>query len=283
MDKAQPDDLIPFQRNLILLLLLALTATAWAVLVWQQSDANMGMTMVSPIMGLRALLFLAIWVIMMVAMMLPTTAPMILTFHSVQAGNRSLDDAFASTWVFVGAYLLVWAFAGIAAFAGVLVAEIAAKRAALPPATAAQVGGAIFLVAGIYQLTPLKEICLSKCRTSIDFTSSWRDGTAGALRMGLLHGAYCLGCCWLLFVTLFPLGMSVEAMAGVTLVIFAEKTLPWPKLTPRITAVVLVLYGALLIASLQLLPTFQKKDGSAPMPTEMQMKMPGAGNAPALK
>ena len=109
--------------------------------------------------------------------MLPTTAPMILTFHSVQAGNRSLDDAFASTWVFVGAYLLVWAFAGIAAFAGVLVAEIAAKRAALPPATAAQVGGAIFLVAGIYQLTPLKEICLSKCRTSIDFIL--RHGATG--------------------------------------------------------------------------------------------------------
>ena len=260
VDKAQPDDLIPLQRNLILLLLLALTTASWAVLVWQQSDANMGMTMASPIMGLRALLFLAIWVIMMVAMMLPTAASMILTFHRVQAGNRPLDDAFASTWVFVGAYLLVWASAGIAAFAGVLVAEIAAKWAALPPATAAQVGGAIFLVAGIYQLTPLKEICLSKCRTSIDFImTSSRAGTADAVSIGLLHGAYCLGCCWLLFVTLFPLGMSVEAMAGVTLVIFAEKTLPWPKLTPRITAVVLVLYGALVIASPQLLPTFQMR------------------------
>jgi hypothetical protein len=82
--------------------------------------------------------------------------------------------------------------------------------------------------------------------------------------------------CWLLFVTLFPLDMSVEAMAGVTLVIFAEKTLPWPKLTPRITAVALVLYDALVIASPQLLPSFQKTDGSAPMPAEMQMKMPKA-------
>jgi hypothetical protein len=82
--------------------------------------------------------------------------------------------------------------------------------------------------------------------------------------------------CWLLFVTLFPLDMSVEAMAGVTLVIFAEKTLPWPKLTPRITAVALVLYDALVIVSPQLLPSFQKTDGSAPMPAEMQMKMPKA-------
>ena len=186
MHKTKPDDLIALQRNLILLLLLALTTTSWAALVWQQSDAHLGMTMVWPIMGLRALLSLAIWVIMMVAMMLPTTAPMILTFHSVQAGHRPLDDAyFASTWVFVGAYLSVWALAGIAAFAGVLVAEIAAKRAALPPATAAQVGGAIFLVAGIYQLTPLKEICLSKCRTSTDFTMSWRRRDGGRTSYGL--------------------------------------------------------------------------------------------------
>ena len=94
VDEAEPD-LIPLQRNLILFFLLWLTATSWAVLVWE-SDANMGMTMVSPIMGLRALLFLAIWVIMMVAMMLPTTAPMILTFHNVHARNRSLEYGVTS-------------------------------------------------------------------------------------------------------------------------------------------------------------------------------------------
>jgi predicted metal-binding membrane protein len=271
LDKAQLGPL-RVQHNIILVLLLALAAAAWAVLVWH-----------SPPIGLRAPLFLTSWVIMMVAMMFPTAAPMILGFHRVQAVKYQLDVALVSTWVFVGAYLLVWAFAGIAAYAGVLVAETAAARAALTPAAEAQVGGAIIMIAGIYQLTPLKELCLSQCRTPIRFImTSWRDGTAGAFRMGLLHGFYCLGCCWLLFVILFPLGMNVGAMAAVTLIILAEKMLPWPRLMPHAAAAALVLYGALVIASSQLHPTF-KQNGSAAMPAELQMKMPGSGSAPAIK
>jgi len=121
------------QRNLILGLLLALAAGAWAVLVWQSADADMDMAMASSTMGMRAPLFLAIWV--------------------------------------------------------------------------SRIGGTVLVAAGLYQLTPLKGLCLSKCRTPINFImTSWRDGAAGALRMGLLHGPYCAGCCWLLFVILFPLG-----------------------------------------------------------------------------
>ena len=252
LDKAQLGPL-RVQHNIILVLLLALAAAAWAVLVWQHGDATI---------GLRAPLFLASWVIMMVAMMFPTAAPMILHFHRVQAVKYKLDVALVSTWVFVGAYLLVWAFAGIAAYAGVLAAETAVARAALTPAVEAQVGGAIIMIAGIYQLTPLKELCLSKCRTPIRFImTSWRDGTAGAFRMGLLHGIYCLGCCWLLFVILFPLGMNVGAMAAVTLIILAEKMLPWPRLMPHAAAAALVLYGALVIASSQLHPTFSANGG----------------------
>jgi predicted metal-binding membrane protein len=274
VDKAQPD-LLPLQRNVILGSLLALAAAAWAVLVWQHGDATMDMAMASPTAGLRAPLFLATWAVMMVAMMLPTALPMILTFHRVQAGNRQLHDAFVTTWVFVAAYLAVWAFAGVAAYAGVLAAEAAIVRAALSPATTAQVGGAIIVVAGIYQLTPLKDVCLSKCRTPIDFiVTSWRNGATSAFEMGLLYGAYCLGCCWLLFVILFPLGiMNLGAMTVITLIIFAEKTLPWPRLAPYAAAVALVLYGALVITSPQLLPTFQQ-DGSAATPAEVPMKMP---------
>ena len=100
--------------------------------------------------------------------------------------------------------------------------------------------------------------------------TSWRNGATSALEMGMLHGAYCLGCCWLLFVILFPLGiMNLGAMAAVTLIIFAEKTLPWSRLAPYATAGVLVLYGALVITSPQLLPTFQQ-DGGAAMPADMQ-------------
>src|SRR5690242_3055052 len=101
--------------------------------------------------------------------------------------------------------------------------------------------------------------------------------------MGLLHGAYCLGCCWLLFVILFPLGiMNIAAMAIITLVIFAEKTLPWGRLTPYAVAVALVLYGALVTMSPELLPTFPKHDGT-PMPSEMQMNMPKSGSMPTMK
>src|SRR5499427_1404227 len=275
MDKAQ-SDLLSRQRSVILGLLLALAAAAWAILVWTHADSNMeDMTRGSLTFGPRAPLFLVMWVVMMVAMMLPTAAPMILTFHKVQAANRQPRDAFASTWVFVAAYLLMWAFAGLAAYVGMEVAKAAIVRVALPPTTVAQIGGAIIVVAGIYQLTPLKDVCLSKCREPLDFiVTERRGGATSALELGMLHGAYCLGCCWLLFVILFPLGiMNVGAMAAVTLIIFAEKTLPWPRLAPYTTAGALVLYGALVIASPQLLPTFQQ-DGGATIPAEMQMKMP---------
>jgi predicted metal-binding membrane protein len=274
MDEARANPL-SVQRNIILGLLLALAAAAWAALVWHSADADMDITMASSTMGLRAPLFLTIWVIMMVAMMFPTAAPMILTFHKVQAGKRQRGDAFVSTWVFVAAYILVWTLAGVAAYAGALAAEAIAARAALSSGTAARIGGTVLVAAGIYQLTPLKDLCLSKCRTPISFIMmSWRDGAAGALRMGLLHGAYCLGCCWLLFVILFPLGiMNIAAMVIITLVIFAEKTLPWGRLAPRAAAVALVLYGAVVITTPELLPTFQKNDGMA-MPAEVQSSVP---------
>ena len=273
MDDAQANPL-SVQRNVVLGLLLALAAGAWAVLVWQSADADMDMTMASSTMGLRAPLFMSIWVAMMVAMMFPTAAPMI-TFHKVQAGKRQRGDTFVSTWVFVAAYILVWTLAGVAAYAGALAAEAIAMRAALSSTTAARIGGAVVILAGIYQLTPLKDLCLSKCRTPITFImTSWRDGAVGALRMGLLHGAFCLGCCWLLFVILFPLGiMNIAAMAVITLIVFAEKTLPWGRLASRATAAALVAYGALVITSPQLLATFQQ-DGGA-MPAEMPMTMPG--------
>ena len=217
----------------------------------------------------------------MVAMMLPTATPMILAFHRMQADKHRLDAAFVSTWVFVAAYLLVWVSVGFALYAGVLAAEASVLRAA---SSTAQISGVILMAAGLYQLTPLKEVCLSHCRAPVRFVGTFcRDGPAGALEMGLLHGLYCLGCCWMLFVILFPLGMSVGAMAAVALIILAERTLPWPRFAPYTAALVLVLYGALVIVSPQLLPTFQKKDGGAPMPAEMQMQMPGRGNAPAMK
>ena len=231
------------QHNVILVLLLALATAAWAVVVWQGHDVSMDKPMASPTAWrLDALLFLAMWLVMMVAMMLPTAAPMILAFHSVHARNHQPDGAFVSTWVFMAAYLLVWALSGIAAYAGALAA------AAVHPALADEVSGLILMVAGIYQITPLKQRCLSECRRPIIMTS-WYHRTADAFHMGLLHGVYCLGCCWLLFVILFPLDMTIGAMAAVTLIILGEKTLRRPEFVSYGAAVILVLYGGLMVVT----------------------------------
>ena len=282
MQPAQADSLA-VHRIVILGLLLVLAAASWALLVWQTAGVDMDMAMATPTMGMRAPLFLTIWVVMMVAMMFPTAAPMILTFHKLQASKRERGEAFVSTWVFVAAYLLVWGLAGIVAFAGASAAEAVAASAAPSHATAARIGGAFLVVAGAYQLTPFKDLCLAKCRTPIGFImTSWRDGTAGALRMGLLHGGYCLGCCWLLFVVLFPLGiMNISAMAVITLVVFAEKTLARGRLIARGTAAVLVAYGAAVIVAPRALPTSMER-GALVMPVAPKgmpsMKMPGSAN-----
>ena len=115
---------------------------------------------------------------------------------------------------------------------------------------AARIGGVVLILAGLYQLSPLKRACLSKCRTPMAFIlTSWRDGYGGAFRMGLEHGLYCLGCCWLLFVILFPLGMmNVAAMAVITLLIFAEKSLPRGPQIGQAAASLLIAYGALVVA-----------------------------------
>jgi predicted metal-binding membrane protein len=273
-DEDQPVPL-PLQRSVVLVLLLALAVAAWAVIVW---DDLTSMDSTSPATGLRVALFLAMWVVMMVAMMLPSTAPMILAFHRMQAGKRELHDTFISTWAFVVAYLLVWC--GFAVYAGALASGVGGVRTA---ASKAEVGGVILMLAGLYQLSPFKEVCLAHCRTPIDFTgSSSGNGVPDAFRMGLLHGVYCLGCYWMLFVVLFPLGMSIVAMVAVTLVVLAEKTLPSPRIVTYATAVVLVLYGALMSVTPQLFPT-AGKDSSATMPAEMPMKMQGTGSAPAVR
>lgn len=243
------------ERTIILASLLVLAGAAWAVLAWQWLTADshmMGLTM-----GMGAPLFLAIWVLMMVAMMFPTAAPMVLTFARVQAGKRERGQVFVPTWIFVASYLLVWSLAGVAAYGAAVGAERLAGQSAWLMDNAAAIGGIVLLLAGLYQLSPLKRSCLSKCRTPLDFImTSWRPGRIGSFRMGLEHGMYCLGCCWLLFVILFPLGvMNVAIMALITVLIFAEKSLAVGPQVARAAAGALVVYGALVILRPDLLPT----------------------------
>lgn len=207
-------------------------------------------------MGMSLALFMAMWIAMMVAMMLPTAAPMIMTFAAVQAGKGQESPTFVPTWVFVSAYLVIWTAFGALAYAAVLGADALAGQTTGLAEHAGQIAGVLFAVAGVYQLTPLKRVCLSKCRAPWTFImTSWRDGYGGAFRMGLQHGLYCLGCCWALFVVLFPLGiMNVVAMLLITALIFAEKSLPFGPRVARGAALVLAAYGALLIAMPWALP-----------------------------
>jgi len=244
-------------------ILLVTTLLSWAALAWDYPASAMDMTLPYT-MGLSLTPFLLIWIVMMVAMMFPTAAPMILTFHNIQR-RRATPGAFFATWAFVTGYLVLWALTGVAAYSMARGAEAAAAYFAVSARSFARIGGGVLVLAGVYQFTPMKNFCLLKCRTPIAFImTSWRGGTTGALRMGWLHGWFCFGCCWLLFVILFPLGMmNVAAMAVITLLILAEKLFPWSKLTVTVAAAVLVVYGAAVIARPDLLPTFSDRTKNA--------------------
>jgi predicted metal-binding membrane protein len=242
------------ERNLLLGALLLLAAGAWVLVIWQARDADD--EMMSLTMGMSAPLFLGVWVLMMVAMMFPTAAPMILTFSAIQAGKRGRGQTWTPTWIFVAAYLVVWTLFGVLAYLAAVGAQRLADESMWLMDHAAEIGGVVLILAGLYQLTPLKRACLTRCRTPLQFImTSWRDGHTGAFQMGLHHGLYCLGCCWFLFVILFPLGiMNVAVMALVTALIFAEKawsrghTLSW------VAAAVLVGYGLLVMLDVVNLP-----------------------------
>jgi predicted metal-binding membrane protein len=251
------------ERNLILAALLALSFAAWGLLVWRARSAEMAGTGLT--MGMGAAVFLALWVVMMVAMMFPTAAPIILVFARVQAGRRHKGEVFVPTWVFVTGYLLVWTFFGVLAYVFAVGAGRLADSSVWLIDNAPRIGGVAIVLAGLYQLSPLKRACLAKCRTPLAWImSSWRDGRRGALRMGLEHGAYCLGCCWLLFVLLFPLGMmNVAAMAVIALLIFAEKSTSWSQGVRRLAAWALIAYGALVFFRPEFLPTLVPGAGMA--------------------
>jgi predicted metal-binding membrane protein len=244
-------------RALILGSLLVLAAAAWAVLVWQSSMADTEQMENMLTMDMGAPLFLAIWVAMMVAMMFPTAAPMILTFAKVQARKQKSGKPYVPTWVFVSSYLAIWTAFGALAYAAALGATELADNSMWVMDNAARIGGGVLILAGLYQLSPLKNICLSKCRAPMAFIlTSWRTGYGGALRMGFEHGIYCLGCCWLFFVIVFPLGMmNVAVLAAIVVLIFAEKSLPFGHRARQLAAAALVAYGALVVSVPGALPT----------------------------
>jgi len=223
--------------------LLALALTAWLV-----TDNRMGGMESGPGMELGGLgFYVTVWVVMMAAMMFPSVAPTVLMYDRLRAGHRARGKGAApdATVLFVAGYLCVWTSAGVGAYG---LFELGRW---LDPAFLAwdeagpYVTGGVILAAAVYQLTPLKQACLVKCRSPMMFLAErWRHGRVGGLELGLRHGAWCLGCCWALMAALFAVGvMSLGWMALIAAFIAAEKLLPWPLAARRTVAILLLTLG----------------------------------------
>jgi predicted metal-binding membrane protein len=213
--------------------LLALASTAWLITDLRMAGMDAGpWTDPGPFGS-----YTSAWVVMMAAMMLPSSVPMVLMFRKLECA-RSVP-AFATT-AFVIGYLVVWTASGLVAYAAFKAGQAGGiftwDRFGRPMAVGA------LLAAALYQMTPLKARCLQKCRSPLGFLlSSWRDGRRGAFTMGTRHGAWCLGCCWVLMVTLFALGvMNLTWMLIVSGLIAAEKLLPWRRVATAGVSVMLV-------------------------------------------
>jgi predicted metal-binding membrane protein len=197
------------------------------------------------------LVVFAMWAVMMVAMMLPSAAPVTLLVAGIARRRAASGGAFGTdTALFVLGYLTVWCgFAAVAAALqwGLDEAGLMSDAMALANRIAA---GIVLVAAGIYQWTPLKEACLRHCRSPLDFLLfHWREGALGALTSGIGHGAYCLGCCWMLMALLFVGGiMNLAWIAAIALLVLIEKTLPGGGWMGRATGAVLVVWGAVTLA-----------------------------------
>ena len=255
----------------LIVLLLFLASLAWWFTVDQMRgmDAGPG-TELGPFAW-----FLGIWVVMMAAMMFPSVAPTV-ALYSTMTKKRT---PFAPL-VFVSGYLLTWTAAGLLAFVASGLGRRLIGDALSWDRAGRWVAAGILVIAAVYELTPLKTICLRHCRSPLGFLlGSWRDGLPGALQMGVKHGAWCVGCCWALMASLFALGvMSVAWMAFVAALIALEKTLPWGSLATYGTAAILVTLGILLVVVPDAVPgltipgegTTSERDDMPPMPS-----MPG--------
>ena len=197
-----------------------------------------------------AVLMFFMWWVMMVAMMLPSAAPVILLFATVNRKQRDTGHPCVATSIFAFGYLAAWA--GFSLVAAVLQwgFELAGILSPMLVATDAVLGGCLLLGAGVYQLTPIKHACLRHCRSPLAFLSThWRRGARGALRMGLLHGAFCVGCCWFLMGLMFFGGvMNLYWIAGLALFVLCEKTAPAGHWLGDATSVALLVWGAGMLA-----------------------------------
>ena len=243
-------------------LLAAICIVAWTYMIFEARGmdrsgvcACFGMAMSGPDVNAWSLisifpLFL-MWAEMMVAMMIPSAGPMILVFARVNRQRQLQQRPFARTGLFVFGYILVWTAFSLAAATAQWVLHGTALLSAQMKSASPVAGGGLLILAGLFQWTPWKRSCLDHCRSPLTFLlTEWREGPGGAIVMGLRHGAYCTGCCWLLMALLFVAGvMNVVWIAVITIIVLLEKLTPQRFRLNVITGVLFVLWGVWIIAA----------------------------------
>ena len=251
------ETLLRRDRVLVAVGLIGVAALGWAYMLYlarSMSDmAMMGTDLAMPQMQSWGVVDLALlfvmWEVMMVAMMVPSASPVILMMAAANRKRRERDDPLVPTGLFLGGYLMAWtAFSAVAT----AVQWGLHATALLSPAmvgTSPMLGGVLLISAGLFQFTSLKRACLSHCRSPLGFVMGhWRAGRVGALRMGLEHGFYCVGCCWILMALLFVAGvMNLIWVAAISLFVLAEKVLPRGELVGRLGGAVLLAAGLVML------------------------------------
>lgn len=252
---AEPQAVTPSKRLtgeqlLLLLCLLALTALAWLLLLRMARDMSAPGGMADTAMGgmimpwslADALLMFAMWVVMMVGMMLPSTLPMLLIYQQMLRKRMPAPRRHLALLLFCSAYVLVWAGFALGATALQWAFEQLALLSPGMRSTSTALGAGLLLVAGVYQWLPSKAACLEHCRGPLHFLLGyWRPDVLGGWRMGLAHGAYCLGCCWALMGLLFVVGvMNLLWVAVIGAFILLEKNLPQGLWFSRLCGVLLL-------------------------------------------
>ncbi len=246
-------DLLARQRMAIIGGLVVVVAVSWGYLLALASDMSMGHEMS---MGAAAggamqspgfAWLLVMWVVMMAAMMLPTAFPMIVMHARFQTGHAPARSPAPRTALFVLGYLVAWTgYAAIASAVQMGLQHTATMHPMAMALTSAPASAAVLVAAGIFQLTPLKNACLSRCRSPLGFfMTAWRNGRGGALLMGIHNGAYCVACCWALMAVMFVVGtMNMLWVALLAVFMLFEKVGPAPGLVTRGSGMALIATGA---------------------------------------
>ncbi len=244
-------------RTIVISGIAGVSMLAWAYMIYLASgmkNMDVVMKMVMPQIqswgAVDFLLTFVMWTVMMVAMMVPSAAPMVLMFATVCRKRRERQDPSVSTGAFLLGYVVAWAWYSFLATLCQWGLHSTALLSPMMASTSAVLGGMLLLAAGIFQFTPLKYACLTRCRSPLGFLlNEWRDGRRGAFIMGLRSGNYCVVCCWALMSLMFVAGvMSLFWMAVIAAFVLVEKVAPGGRWVSRISGILLIIWGAWMLA-----------------------------------